>query len=236
MRHLAVLAALAACTYPEKQFEGPYTCLGDPPPTTADKLVAIRGQVVNPSDLAPLSGVSVSLLTRTMTIISGPITTGATGGFEFSLNTNGTPVDGIYLDASASGRVRTFYAPPRPVTEDLEIGFALLSSMQADNLALGALGAPFTAGKGSVLLTINDCNGKPISNATLSSVPAGDIRYFDGIMPSMTASKTDAGGVALVANLPPGGVMLTVTAGGKTFPARSFNIVADTFIQTIIQP
>jgi hypothetical protein len=232
----ATLNALVACTYPEKQFEGPYTCLGAPPPTSADMLVTIRGQTVNPSDLMPLTGVSLTLQDRNMSTISGPITTGAGGAFQFSLNTNGTPVDGVYLNSAASGRITTYYAPARPVTEDLQIGLAILSTMQADNLALGALGAPFTAGTGVVLLTVNDCNDKPIAGATLSSVPAGVVRYFDGIQPSMTATATDAGGVALVANLPPGVVRLTVTAGGMMFPARVFNVVADTFIQTVIQP
>lgn len=232
----SLLAALVACTYPEKQFAGPYTCLGAPPPTTADMLVTLQGQAVNPSDLAPLPGISITLQDRNMSTISGPLTTDATGAFQFSLNTNGTPVDGVYLNASGSGRVTTYYAPARPVTEPLQIGFALLSTMQGESLALGALGMPFTAGTGAVLLTVNDCNEKPVANATITSSPAGAVRYFNGIQPSMTATATDAGGVALVANLPPEPVTLTVSVDGMTFGARSFKVAPDAFIQTVIQP
>jgi hypothetical protein len=234
---LSVLGALAACMYPEKEFDGPYSCLGAPPPTSADMLVTLQGLIVNPSDLMPLAGVSVTLQDRNMSTISGPSTTDASGGFRFSLNTNGTPVDGVYLNAAASGRVTTYYAPARPVTEDLQIGgFAVLSTMQSQSLALGALGMPFATGSGAVLLTINDCNNKPLDGATLTSAPAGQIRYFQGIQPSMTATATDAGGVAMVANLPPGDVTLTATVDGMRLPSRSFKVVSNAFVVTIIKP
>ncbi len=235
-RWVTVLVALSGCTYPEKQFAGPFTCLGAAAPTSAQPLVMIEGQAINPSDLMPLSGVSLTLQDRNMNTVAGPLTTMNTGAFQFSLNTNGTPVDGVYVHATAADRYTTYYAPARLVTENLQFGFALLSTMQANNLALGALGGPFTANTGAVLLTVNDCNDEPLANATVTSVPPGAVRYFDGIMPSMTATKTDAGGVAMVANLQPGPVTLTVTIGDRTLPSRTFNIVATAFVQTVIVP
>ena len=230
------LLALTACTYPEKEFQGPFSCFGDPPPTSAAKLVMLQGQIFNPSDLMPLSGISVSLLDRNMTTISGPLATGATGGFQFSLNTNGTPVDNIYFLASGTGRVTSYLAPARPVTEDLMVPFGMISTAQRDSLALGALGMPFAANTGALFITVDDCNGKALPGATVTSTPAGVVRYFNGIQPSMTATTTDAGGVVLIANLPPGAVTARVTVDGKMLPARTFNIVADSFLQTIIQP
>lgn len=230
-----LVCVLAACTYPEKQFAGPFTCVGAPPPTSAEMLVTLQGTAVDPSTLSPLADVMITLQDRNMSPISS-LTTDASGGFSFMLNTNGTPVDGVYLAASASGRVDTFHAPSRPVTEDLTIPFAVLSTMQSSSLALGALGMPFTAGTGAVFVTVADCNDRPIAGATVASSPAATVRYFDGIQPSMSATATDAGGVTLIANIPPGKVTLTVTLGERTFPARSFTVVADSFIQTHIQP
>jgi len=227
---------LAACTYPEKDFLGPFDCFGDPPPTSAKPLVMLTGQIFNPSDLMPLSGMSVTLQDRNMNTISGPSTTGTNGGFQFPLNTNGTPVDGVYLNASGAGRVTTYYAPARPVTDDLQIPFAVLSTTNRDNLALGALGMPFTAGTGQVLLTVDDCNVKALSKATVTSTPMGVVRYFEGINPSKTTTSTDAGGVAMVANLPPGPVTLRVNVSGRMLPARTFNVIADTILVTIIEP
>lgn len=233
---MGALLAVAACTYPEKQFEGPYTCLGESPPTSADPLVMLEGHAVNPSDGMPLAGMSISLKDRNLNPIDGPITTDATGAFQFALNTNGVPVDRVYIHASGSDRIPTFYAPPRPLTESLQRDLGVTSTMQAASLALGALGMPFTAGTGALLFTIRDCNNKPLANATLVAVPAGAIRYFDGVQPSMTATATDAGGVAMVANLPPGTVTLTVSVGDVTFPSRTFAVVADSFVQTELMP
>lgn len=237
LRFALALSALYACTYPEKEFAGPYSCLGAPPPTTAVQLVKVQGTTVDPFDFTPLAGVTLTLRTSTSTI-SAPVTTDGSGAFSFTLNTNGTPVDGVYIAAEATGRVSTFNAPARPITANLNVAVAVLSKMEAANLAMGSLGLGmmFTPGTGAVLMTVADCNGRPINGATLTTTPSGVVRYFDGIMPSMTATATDAGGVALVANLPPGQVMLTATGDGMTLRSRSFTVVADSFIQTIIEP
>jgi hypothetical protein len=230
-----VLCALVACTYPDKQFEGPFTCLGAPPPTTADPLVKLTGTAINPSDKMPLAGVTVVLQDAQMHPVFTAMTD-ATGKFNFSLNTNGTPANGFDLFASGTGRVNTYYYPSRSITQDLAITLAVLSTAEASNLLLGATGMPLKMGDGAILMTINDCNGIALAGATLTSSPVGDVRYFDGIQPNPIATATDAGGVAMVANLPPGKATLTAKVMGNTLPARSFTVVADTFVQTLIQP
>lgn len=236
MRRLALAAcALAACTYPEKQFQGPFTCLGVPPPKNVPTLVKISGHIADPSNLAPLAGASVTLENTQMIPIFNPVTTDATGAFSFTMNTNGTPVDGLVLHGSASGRVDAYFYPTRPVTEDVEFQVALLSTNEAAALAQGA-GVTFDASHGAVIPAIDDCNDKGLAGAVVSSTPAGTVRYFNGVEPSMTATETDAGGVALIAMLPPGQVTVTTTVQGMTLPARVFDVVANAFIETDIEP
>lgn len=234
MIRVLALCLVGACTYPEKVYDGPFTCLGAPPPTTATPIAMISGVTAEPTNLTPLSGVTVVLQsTATMT----PIFTGtsdAAGMFSFNLNTNSTPVTGIDLFASAPGRENTYFYPPRPVIGDVTFAIAILSTVEATNVALGA-GTPLQPGTGSILLTINDCNNVPLSGATLTA-SAGVVHYFTGINPSMTATATDAGGVALVANAPPGKVTLTAHVMNMTLPPHEVTVVADTFIQTEIQP
>jgi hypothetical protein len=235
MRCVLVLCALAACTYPEKEFDGPFTCLGKPQPTTADPLVKLSGVTTDPSNLTPIAGVTVVLQNAQMNPVF-TTTSDAAGNFNFALNTNRTPAAGFDLFASASGKVNTYYYPARDITHDLTIPtLAVLSMQEATNLSLGATGAPPTMGDGSILLTVNDCNGLPLSGATVAAT-AGTVRYFTGVQPSMTTAATDAGGVVLVANVPPGKVTLTARVMGMTLPAKSFTAVADTFIQTELQP
>ena len=233
---LLAVSALAACTYPEKELSTPFGCLGDPPPTTAEAIVNLQGVVVEASQQVPLADVTVRLLDRNMSPITGPLTTDASGRATFSLTTGAVPVERVYLSAMAAGSVNTFQTNVRQIADDVVIPIGLASTLQKDALATGAFGRPFTAGTGVVLLFVTDCNDKRLANATLTSVPAGDVRYFEGVMPSMTATKTDAAGVAMVANLPPGMVTLTATVDGMTFPPRSFVVVADAFVQTVMVP
>jgi hypothetical protein len=169
-------------------------------------------------------------------MIAGPVTSSANGGFGFELNTNTTPVKDVYFTGAASGRVNTYFTPPRPITADLEVEFTILSTMQRDELALGAIGQAFTAGTGAVLLEVKDCDGVPLEGAIVTAEPTGVVRYFEGIFPSMTRPSTDAGGVALVANLPVGTATITATVGNDTFTPRTLLIDADAITRTVIQP
>jgi hypothetical protein len=234
-----LLCAMVACTYPEKELLGPLTCFGEPAPTTADPLVKITGTTTDPQDLTVVPGVTVALQDATMGTISSTISD-ANGRFSITLNTNGTPVTNVNLMASAFGRINTYYFPSRPFTHDFEItpGLQVISSSESSLLAEIA-GFTFTPGDGQILLSVNDCIGGPqngLSGATLTSSPPGTVRYFMGIQPSPTLTATDPGGVAMMANLPPGKVTLTATVGALTLPSHTVTAVADAFTLTEIQP
>jgi hypothetical protein len=233
MRAVILAGALAACTYPEKQFDR-FACR--PEPDSAVRLVTLSGRTLNPSDFMPVPGVTMALQNLTGTVIAGPVTSSDNGGFGFPLNTNATPVKDVYFTGEATGRIKTYFTPPRPITADLEVEFTMLSTMQRDELALGAIGQAFTAGTGAVLLEVKDCEGVPIENATVTSEPMGVVRYFEGIFPSTTRPSTDAGGVALVANLPVGTVSITATIDDDSFAPRTLLIDADAITRTVIQP
>jgi len=235
---MLVASTLAACTYPEKELSTPFGCLGDVPPAAQDP-VNLLGAVV--SEQTPLAGVSVRLLDRNMSPITPAVTTDMTGLAPFSLSTGRVAVERIYLSATAPGYVDTFQSNVHHVSEDVVIPINLASTLQSDALATGGLGRPFTAGTGTVLVYVADCNNVPLANATVTSVPPGDVRYFEGFMPSRTATKTDVAGVAMIASLPASTppaatVTLTATVDGMTFPSRTFIVVADSFVQSVMAP
>ncbi len=228
-----VLCALAACTYPDKIYEGPFTCLGAPPPTTAKQLVAVSGHVVEPSNLTPISGAMVALQNAQMSSLF-MTTTDATGSFSFTFNTNGTPAVGFDVFASASGRLSTYYYEPFPITDDISADLAVLSSQEAAQLAMGG-GVQIDTTHGAALVTVRDCNGTALANATVTA-SLGVVKYFNGVQPSMTATATDVGGVALIAQVPPGPLTLSATVQGMKLPDYQFTVVANTFIQTTLAP
>jgi hypothetical protein len=87
------------------------------------------------------------------------------------------------------------------------------------------------------LVTVTDCNGMPLAGATISTVPAGTVRYFAAASPSPTAVATDAmTGSALVANVAPSNTTIQATVGGMTLRSHNLDGVAGAIMQTEIQP
>jgi hypothetical protein len=233
---VGALCALAACTYDEKVFEGPFTCFGAPAPTTAERLVNIHGHVFEPKDLSPIANATVMLQNAQMMSVFNPVTTDATGAFSFAFNTNGTPAVGLDLLASASGRTSMYFYPTRAVTADIDEEIALLSPPEVGSLGTGGNVTLPDPANGAALLTIADCNGSFLAGAVVTTSPAGVVRYFKGVQVSSSTTETDGGGVALVAELPPGPVTVTVTVQGMTLPTHMITSVANTLMQTTIEP
>jgi hypothetical protein len=234
-----VLCALAACSYPEKVMIDatgtPYGCLNAPPPTTAANPIVVSGTVDDAFTMTPVANAAVA---GQLSGVTTPIFvdhTDASGKFRQSQATNGAPLS-WFFHISDNGYIDTYYYPSRPLTHDVSYpSLLLLTSMDMATLASLAQ-ITVNPGDSTALLTVNDCNGTPVAGATIATTPAGTIRYFNGVQPSTTATATDAGGVVMVANLPPGNVMLSATAGGMAFKAVNFESVAGAIIQTEIQP
>jgi len=229
-----ILVALAACTYDEKIFEGPFTCIGQSPPVSAPAIVHLTGTVVDPLNRQPVIGAGVELQTAPGTTVTSIFTDG-NGRFSFDLNTQGVPAVGFDLYAHQISFVDSYYFPPRPISGDVDTQISLLTMSESSTLFTTA-GLTQATGDGNVLLSINDCIEPPLAGATLSSMPAGTVRYFTSVTPSQTATATDAAGVAMVANLPPGKAKLTAMAQGHTFAPLEVSIVANAFTVTELQP
>ena len=234
----AIVTCGAACGYPEKVLiDGmgtPFGCLNAPPPTTADNPVTLSGTVTDPFTLNPVANAAVAGQLPGVPTSVFVAHTDAMGQFSQRQNTNGTPLD-LYLFASSNGYISTYYYPARPITHDVASPIQLLTATDAATIA-GAAQVTFQASDGQLLLTVNDCNDQPVAGATITTTPAGTIRYFNGVRPSTTATATDMQAVVLVANLPPGDVTLSATFNGMNFKSHNFQVVADAFIQTQIQP
>ena len=234
-----VLAALAACSYPEKvPVDGqgpPFGCLNAPAATKADNPVVLSGTTTDSFTLAPIGNASIAgelpgLGTPVFTIHSD-----ASGKFSQSQATGGLPLD-INLAVSAGGYVDTYYYPGRPVTHDITMPVQLLTPAAATTLAMAASVKMVDATNGAMLFTVDDCNGAPVAGATITTSPAGKVRYFNGVQPAPSATATDTAGVAMVAELPPGNVTLTATVNGMTYKTRNYQVVGGAFIQTIVEP
>lgn len=239
MRAALVIAMLGGCSFPEfTLIDGgtPFGCAGAAPPTTAANPIVFSGTVAQSTTLMPITNAAVvGQLSGTQAFTTN---TDATGKFSKSLNSGNAPLK-MDLAVSANGFLDTYYYPAYLVTADAHYDVELFSQQDANMLAAAAQ-ITLDATKGTILMTLDDCNGKPLQGAKVAlpnGLPNGaSIHYFDRVTPS-GATSTDAFGVAMVANLPPGNILLSgTTADNMTLKTNTIQIVANAFIQTQVQP
>jgi hypothetical protein len=233
-----LLASLAACSIPEKQLAAtgpPYACLGQPLPTTASAKLTIGGLVLDPftGDMIPNAAVEGFLVGTTAPIFTTQ--SDGNGAFSQDQGTGGVPRN-AYLKVSPNGYLPTYYYPAVPIAQDLQIDIQMLTS--TDVMTIGSVGGvAIDPTKGNFLVVVVDCNGMPISGATVTTVPAGTVRYFVNFTPSATAVATDEKtGAALVANVPLSNTTINATVGGMTLRSHNFDAVAGAIMLTEIQP
>jgi hypothetical protein len=229
-----IAVAFAACS---KDSSGPaagFECLGQALPTTAPAQIVFQGQtksgLTSPN---ALSGVEV-IVSRTGTDTLGADTSSTPGLFSIMFATGGTPVDG-HLQLRKSGYLATYAYPARPLVADDSVGVLMITPTEFSFVAAAAGVAP-VAGDGFIGVVLTNCAGTPLAGATVSSTPAGTVRYNAGGVPSSSATSTAADGVAYIANVAAGNVTVKATASGHTLRQHVVNARADAITVTEIQP
>lgn len=231
---VAIGVALAACGGDSNGPDARFACLNDSLPTTAPASITVSGQTEG-NVLAPsaLSGVEV-IVSRTGTDTLGVDTSSAPGRFSIPIATGGTPVNGN-LQLKKSGYLPTYAYPARPMAANDSINVLMVTSGEFTALAAAA-GITPQAGKGFIGLVVADCQGNTLAGATVSTSPAGTLRYNVGGLPSAAATSTADDGVAYIVNVTAGNVTIMATAGGHTLRQHVVNARADAITLTQIQP
>jgi hypothetical protein len=212
-----------------------YGCIGLPLPTTAPALVNVSGQVranaLNPNVLA---GAEVFAFRTGDTTTLAADTSNTPGNYSLGITTGGTPVDG-YLRLTHSGQITTYAYPSRPLAADLVTNVLMITSSEFGFLGSAVAVTP-EAGKGFIGVIVKDCDGTPIASATVTTTPAGTVRYNAGSGPSASATSTSSDGVAYVFNVTAGDVTVRANGGGHTLLQHIVNARADAVTLTEIQP
>jgi hypothetical protein len=245
MRLRVAIILLGACSIPEKHLvdaEGPYSCLNQPLPTSADSKITITGLVkdLRTDDPVPdsqiqgfLVGVNTAIFTTaTATDTNDPTTLGT---FSQDQATGGSPLD-AYLRASKNGYLDTFFHPAAPLTTNYSNQIEALTIDDLTTLAAVG-GVTLDPSLAQILVVVRDCTGMPIGGATVSSQPSGTIRYFVNATPSASATATDSQkGVALILNTPVSNTTINAEVLGMTLRSHNMDTVGGATIQTEIRP
>jgi hypothetical protein len=231
---LAFVIAVAACGGDSSGPAAGFGCLGDTLPTTAPAGIAVTGQIRTFSQ-SPISGATVSAFRNSDTTAAlATATSNTPGNYTLQLTTGGTPVDG-YLRVTHSGQIDTYAYPSRPLTADFATNVTMITTAELALLG-SAVGVTQTAGNGLIAVVVANCDGTPIAGATVTTSPAGTVRYNSGAAPSPSATSTAADGVAYVLNVAAGNVTVQASGGGHTLRQHIVTARADAVTLTEIQP
>lgn len=248
MRYLAYLGylccallVLAACSIPAtKQLvtadapAGPYACLNQPLPPAHDQ-VNITGTVADPYTGNAIAGATVDGYLGSATTAILDVPTGSDGAFAAQRGTGGVAQD-FHFSATSDAYETTDFYPAVAVWRDLDIQFQLLTTTDLQSLA-GVADVAIDESMAQLVVSVTDCNGNPVAGATVSTDPAGTVRYLVDAAPSAGATSTDGmTGSALVFNVAPSTTSIMASAGGMALRTHSVLALAGTLTQTEIQP
>lgn len=214
-----------------------FFCAGEPAPTTAVDPLTVAGAVTDLLSGTPIAGATVEARRQAGGTLLDTDTTAADGSFSLSASTGGTPL-AAYLQLTAGGYPGTYFYPADPFAADATgLGVrAITSSALSLAYVLAGIGVQ-TPGTGTTVAIVTDCDGVPIQGATVGFAPAaGALRYLAGGTPSPSATSTDASGVALGMNAPPGATSVSAQFNGVSLESHAFVSTASGLTGTLIHP
>jgi hypothetical protein len=237
MRHLfiALPIVIAACGGDSSGPAAGFGCVNDTLPTTATALVTVNGAIrANALSPGPVSNAIVTAFRVGAPDTLAIDTSDTPGNYSVSITTGGSPVNG-YLRVTHSGQLDTYAYPSRPLAANLTTN-VLMPTQTELNFLGGLVGVTQSGSNGFIGVVVKDCFGATVAGATVSTSPAGTVRYNRGTTPDSTATSTSSDGVAYVFNVPAGGVTVRANGGGETLRQHVVTARAGTVTLTEIQP
>lgn len=217
---------------------GDFSCAGQTPPQLATVTFTVDGTVTAAGiSRNPVDGALVELFNAGGTLLDSELSVDG-GRYALTTNVDCAPLDG-YLRASKpdAGFYDIYYYPTFPWRRPRAALELVVFDNAARQLVSGFAGVTIQNGTAALALGVDDCAGAPVSGATVTTNPSGDVRYVAGNgLPTSGAMSTSAKGQALVFNLPPGPVTITVNARGQTFRVRTIDARVDAITSTTMTP
>ncbi len=237
MTRALALAALAACSFPTKHPDitdapidaGPFSCAGQPFPTTAPSRIRISGQALDFG-----TGVAGANLEVSGVLESGGLvfttTTNAQGEFSTVVDTGGTAL-AAHVATMLGTYVPSYFYPAHPFDGD----FADLPLPMLTPAELTQIGNPTDTAL--VQLVLGDCLGARLRGCTLAIGPAPQrIEYtLNGVL-SPSATSTDDTGYVLVYGQPSGAATFEATCPDRALRTVEIGILTTSTYFLVLGP
>jgi len=199
------------------------------------KEISVSGQT-------PLTGVMLTAYSAADDSVLGTATSAADGTFSITVNAGAAGITG-YLKATTPGTGQNAYKdsylyPPATLTANYSGVPVYVLKVSTYNLVNGSLvlNNSQSAQNGWIALLVQDAAGMPVTGATVTSTPLGQINYNSGSLPSTTATSTAADGIAYDTNVAAGTVLVSGMKTGTSFVMHSIKVRPDVVTLTLITP
>ena len=232
---LGIPLVIAACSGDSSGPAEGFGCVDDTLPTTAPALVSVNGAIrANALSPQPVSNAIITAYRVGSPDTIASDTSSTPGDYAVNITTGGTPVNG-YLKVTHSGQLDTYAYPARPLAANLTTNVLMPTQNEIDFLGV-AVGVTQSGTNGFIGVVVRDCFGATVAGATVSTTPAGTVKYNSSGTPSGSATSTSTDGVAYVFNVPAGDVIVKANGGGETLRQHAVTARAGTVTLTEIQP
>jgi hypothetical protein len=239
---VAVVLASVGCSIPDRHLD-PYSCLGQPLPTTSNSQITVTGTLEEPLSRGLISNENVQLFLvdprNRAFYLFGSANSDSSGNFQVSAK-HATPAE-ARLTVSPVDHLPTRYYPAVPIADDLQVAIYSTTPKQ-----LTDVGVLLQASTAVLFVRVVGCDRKPLGGATVTTSPPGRVRYLvpgqGGIpTPSQSAVATDDTlGLALISDVPLSNTVASVTVNatvdGMVLRTHAIEVQASTLTQTEIQP
>src|SRR5262249_2378697 len=152
---------------------------------------------------SPLADVTIGAYREGESTPVATATSDSTGAYTLTIATNGMALDG-YLLGMKNGYKDTYLYPPTPLVADTPNATVLMLTQGNFDLAATLAGANQSSGQGFIGIQLYDAASNPVADATISSTPAGTVRYNTNGLPSRNATMSASDGIGYVFSVAPG--------------------------------
>ena len=204
----------------------------DAPVSDGPSSIMLTGTILQGGGNSTLANAMVQWETDPNANVVASSLSGSDGKYQLVLPYQGMPLVG-YAHVTHMGYVDTYFYPARPLASD---GQADLTIATANTISLLCSASSVTCDptEGIIGLTVVDPSGARLAGVTVSSAPAGTVRYDAGGFPSPSATSTDSDGEAFILNVPAGSVTVDAMQNGKTFEQHTLVVRANVLTLTNI--
>lgn len=185
----------------------------------------------------PIGGVMLEVYEEGGTTPVTMATSATDGTYSLTITTNGDALDG-YLVGKLAGKKDTYLYPPGTLTADITGATVLMLSQQIFDASFSLAQVTADNSKGWIGVQVFDSSMMGVAGVTVSSQPAGTVRYngSGGLPTGASQTTTMADGIGYIFNVGPGDVTLSASGGGQTFKSHRVNARAGQVTTTLIQP